>query len=251
MKRDKFEIDYPAEQEIKAEIQTIVAAGLEEKDSFYKHLLKLYQQVGFKHLFHNRTELLFLFFTAIALLAFVAISGQSSMLQTDGQLYSFLFITSPLLYILSCLLSFLRVYEHQTYEVEMVCKWSFYDLTAFKMLMFSFVSLLGNAVIIGIVAPFTGINPLFALLISAVALFLFSSFSLYVVYFLRSRLTKYGFAAGWVVMNLLLAGYSAEFYQLFLSRVPVVIYLLLCVASAGMYVASLKKMIGRKREGVM
>ena len=57
---DKFDIDMPDDLEIKKQVNLILDKGLENKKSFYLYMKEMYKNIGFKNLFHDKAELIFI-----------------------------------------------------------------------------------------------------------------------------------------------------------------------------------------------
>ena len=124
---DRFNIDIPNDFEIKNEINFILDSGLENKVSFYSYIKDMYQKIGFKNLFHDVSELVFVGVLVISILAFSTILGVRNQFITKEKIYTFIFVISPLFYLSTNLFSFINMKENNTYETEMVCKYNLYQ----------------------------------------------------------------------------------------------------------------------------
>ncbi|MDM5314796.1 hypothetical protein QUF49_02255 [Fictibacillus sp. b24] len=251
MDKHKFYVDYPEEREIKNHVQFIVSAGLTKPKSFLQSLSEMYQQLGFRYLFRDATEILFTVSLALCVLIYGIFSLDSS-IQTDD-IYSFIFTLSPVLYFIVASLFLVNALTKNTFAVEMTCKYHVFQLAAFRMLIFSVIALILNSLLIVVVSLlFQSINVLEALLLSSSSLSVFSVLYLYVLQRVKGRYSTYAMMAGWLLVNLLPAFFSQDVYSVFLSHVPVYVYAVVCAASLVLYVNSLKKLIAfRHAEGVL
>src|SRR5690625_2950510 len=111
MNRDQFPVDFPDEHTIHAEIQTIVNKGLKHKETFYAYLRTMVHRIGFKHLFRDMTEILFTAVLATSILLFIIMNAENYLSINDANVYSTIFIFSPLLYLTICILFFVRKTE--------------------------------------------------------------------------------------------------------------------------------------------
>lgn len=243
MRKDQVDIEYPDGEMIEKEIETIVMAGMRPKESFYSQLKKMYKQLGIKYLFRDMTEVVFAVLITMSILTLIGFTAEGYFSVNNGNVYTFIFISSPILYLVICLFSYLKLQQNHTYELEMTFKYNVYQLAAFRMLVFSIICLGLNAGFIFVLtASYPELNFLLAFMISATSLFLFSTVSLFLMMRIRSNLTKYFFTTGWVLVNLLLLAYSKEVYQLWIKHIPIYVYIVLTVACIAVYLKNLKKL---------
>lgn len=243
---DKYEpyIDFPDENTIKAQINTIIAKGVKSPQSFYSYIKNMYNQIGIKNLFHDITEIVFVVLIVLSILVFIAITSRISINIDNGNIYSFIFMFSPVLYLAISSVSFLNTKQKGTYEIEMTCKYNIYQLAAFRMLVFSVFCIIFNISALYLVSAFyQQINFLQAFMISVTSLFLFSTLFLYVFFKIHSKLTIYLVLLGWAILNLAVSIFSTEIYNLFLNKIPIYVYLVVTVTCAYAYINSLKKLI--------
>jgi hypothetical protein len=244
MKKDKLYIDMPDDITIEKEINFIVEKGIKKEESFYLYMKNVYRQVGIKYLFHDASEIIFVTSLVLSLLIFLGLNRGFQMNIRAGSLYVFIMIVSPLLYLLISLVSFISTKEKGMYELEMTCKYSLYQLAAFRMFVFSIICILSNVALVSIlVAKYDEINFLRALIISITSLFLFSTLFIYTIVALRSKLAKYIVIIGWIVINLILSVFSIDVYIKLLTSIPIAVYFIVTVAFMYIYLKKLKKLI--------
>ncbi|BBI31263.1 hypothetical protein [Cohnella abietis] len=250
MDREPFTIDFPDDSIIEAQIKIIVKEGLVAQESFYSYLINMYRQLGFKYLFRDITEIIFALSLGFFVLLFVAFEAHYNPAITSDFVYAYIFILSPLLYLLTSVLFFIQKKNRVNYEVEMVCKYNVYQLAAFRMLAFSLICMILNAALIYfITVSFQQISFFYALMVSTTSLFLFSTAFLYMIIRISSTIAKYGLTIGWVLLNLLLLNFSTELYTLFLSKLPIYVYVVIAVTCFPLYIKHLKKLITFRSTG--
>ncbi|MBP1993635.1 hypothetical protein [Paenibacillus eucommiae] len=248
--QDPFPIDFPDDSTIEAQIKSIVTKGLAPKESFYSYLKNMYGQLGFKYMFRDITEIIFALVLGFLILLFVAIGTHYSLAFRIDAMYSFIFIFSPVLYLITSIIFFIQKKNRVNYEVEMTCKYNIYQLAAFRMLVFSLICMALNAILIYfIMASFHQINFLYALMLSAASLFLFSTAFLYTIIRMSSSIAKYGLTIGWMLLNLLLFTFNTEQYTLFLSSLPIYVYVVIAAVCFFFYIKHLKKLITFRSTG--
>ena len=252
---DKYEpyVDFPDDNTIKSQINTIIAQGLKPKQSFNSYIKNMYKQIGIKNLFHDITELVFAVLSVLSIVVFIAISSSTPRNIDNGSIYSFIFMFSPVLYFVISLVSFINTKQKDTYDIEMTCKFNVYQLAAFRMLVFSVFCIIFNVSVLYLLyAIYKQINFLQAFMISVTSLFLFSTIFLYIIFKIHSRFTICFAIFAWVIINLGVATFSKEIYNMFLNRVPIYVYLIVTVACLCAYIYNLKKLIiFRNNEGVI
>lgn len=253
MDKHEFYIDFPDEATIQQQIDGIIEKGVKPKKTFYSFLKNMYKQIGIRYLFHDLVEIAFVVLIVIVSLIFIIINSQIQMSIDDGSIYTFIFIVSPILYMAVSLIAFVNTRLNNTYEIEMTCKYNLYQLAAFRMFVFSIISIIINSISLGLVTVYhKEINFLQALMLSITSLFLFSTIFLYLIFKIRSSLAKYIMVFVWIFENYEASIYSSEFYNMFLNKIPIFVYLAVVIAFAYAYIGNLKRLITFKNsEGVM
>jgi hypothetical protein len=247
MDREKFQIPMPDDVTIQSEITKIVAATVKQKQSFPSYLRSMYRQVGIRHLFSDRTELVFILFSVAAILSVFLITSNLQRVPAQ-EAYAFIFLISPILFLAFSLYTYANKVLNTTFEVEMACKYNVYQIIAFRMLAFSVVSILINTGAIAIVATmYKDIEFARAFMISITALFAFSILFLYALMKQRTKLVVAATIAGWVFGNLLLRYLDNNFYFNLLADMSLVVYALVLFGSLYFYIKCLKKLIQYKQ----
>lgn len=237
-------IDMPDEKTIKEEIDIIISKGLEPKESFYSYLKNMYRQVGIKYLFRDGLEIVFAILLVFSIFSFTILEGNIYATQNIDGIYAYLFIVSPILYFIMSVLHFIDAKQNKTYEIEMTSKYNIYQISAFRMLVFSIICILFNFIFVYMVAyKYTGINFLKAFIISIASLFIFSVVFLFTMMKFKSKLTKYLIVIGWIVINLALSIFGINFYTKLLNNVSIYTWCAVTMGSVFIYLKNLKKLI--------
>lgn len=247
MNRDKFHIEMPEERKIQSEINHILDRGLSPKESFLSFLKSMYQQVGIRHLFADRLELLFILFSVTSVVILLFIVPDPSFAK-EQKIYSLIFLVSPTLFIAFAIYTYATKMVNGTYEVEMSCKFNVYQVIAFRMLAFSVVSIFVNTITIAlIIARFQDISFMRAMMISITALFVFSIIFLFAMMKRHSMKAVLTTILGWTLINLSLRIADNEIYRDVLVNMPLVIHAIVLVISLCFYAIYLKKLIHFKQ----
>lgn len=251
MSKEKFSIPYPDQSKIDLEVDQIVRAGVKPHQSYYTYFVHLYKGIGWKYLFTNRRDGILITFSALFLLIYL-FNSMAEAAQTEANFYPILFIASPLLYISLSFYDFLHKRHHATYEVEMVTKYNFYQVAAFKMLLFSILAIFVNMVSILFVSVIYEYVHFFkAFLVSTTALFLFSILFLAIIMKKQTGVRASMIILGWSGTNILLNLLPNQAYSHFLLQLPIFVYGLVLTFSLILYFRFLNKLVQIKpAEGV-
>ncbi|MBM7702798.1 hypothetical protein [Metabacillus iocasae] len=252
MKKETWRVDYPDEQTMKTQIREIVAKGVKKPTSFPAHLNEMYKQLGFRYLFHDATDVLFVFFIGLSVLG-LGWFYTADQLYSINQLYSLLFVSSPLLYLLMAVFFLVRASERRTFEVEMTCKYHVFQLAAFRMLVFGLGAIVCNGAVVVILSlVYESLHVLEALCMSMSSLSLFATSFLYVSQKVRKKWGSYGFIGAWLLINVTAAVYSIEVYLVILRHIPIYGYVIVFALCTYAYFLRLKKMMSYQQvKGVL
>ncbi|WP_077302546.1 hypothetical protein [Virgibacillus pantothenticus] len=243
MRNNSKDIPYLDEKSMQREISTIIINGLDPKASFWSYLATIYQQIGFKFMFKDFVEILFtLLISVIIVFAFI-LSAIDYIHVRNVNLYTIVFIWSPMTYMVMAYLFFVNQKQKTTYEVEMTCKYNLLQLAAFRMLMFSVISMIMNGLFIYALMFQHDLNFFYAFLLSSSSLFLFALVFLYVQFHTKTRASKIILLIIWLFSNLLASYYSTSFYLNFLKQIPFYVYGVIAIVAIVFYVKSLKGLL--------
>lgn len=249
MANDKWNIPYPDEWEIERHAARIVQSAFPEKKRFLNEVQEFKNQMGWKYLFPNRSEI---FFTSLLLMLtifglwFMASAKQS----ISPSLYGYVFWVSPLSLVLLIAYAFYEKLEKQTLELEMTTKFTVFQVMAVRMLAFSGISLFLNMTGSFIVAMNFEVEFLRIWFISLTGLFGFSSGLLWFVG--RGNVLRRSiiFTAGWAAINGVWLFAMKEAYVRMIFHLPLVVYAGILVILAGFFFYTFKKAFTRKQEGL-
>ncbi|WP_440896436.1 hypothetical protein ACS127_00085 [Amphibacillus sp. Q70] len=250
MNKEKLTIPLPNEQTIQQQIDHIVASGMKRNESFFTFVKSMYQQVGMRDLFSDRSELIFVFITAMTLLCTFFIRPESA--QADD-LYGFIFLISPALFIALSVFTYANKITNATYEVEMACKYNVYQIIAFRMLIFSVLAILVNSItILFFVMTYDDVQFWRAFMISVTGLFIFSVIFLYTLMKRRTTIAVVMIVMGWTAGNILLRYMNHGLYYNILENIPLLVYGIVLIGCIPLHIHLLKKLINFKQaEGVL
>lgn len=232
----------------KIDIGQIVECGVKTKKSFFKYLKDMVKEIGFKNIFHDKNEVIFITLLVIATITFAMVNISANNADI-ASIYRFIFIISPVLYIVILLFSFFNTKQKGTFELEMICKYNLYQMLALRMFMFSIISTIINTIIILVVFIWReNIEILRAVCISITGLFLFSSIFIYIAVLTKKSISKLLLVIGWVVINIVFYFMNNSIYNKFLIEMPVYIHLIVSLICMIFYIKNLNRFINFRSE---
>ncbi|WP_020615022.1 hypothetical protein [Paenibacillus daejeonensis] len=244
MNKEKLVIPYPDEEGIQNEVERILASSMPPRRSFADYITLMLREVGLRHLFRDWTELTYVSLITISLLALMMTAYGSAASPVPAMTYVLLFTLSPVLYLSIALLFFAGKRDQETYQVEMVCKYNVYQLSALRMLVFGTAAIAVNTVGVGIGSwLLPHLDPIKGWLISMASLLLFGTAFLVFMRQSSGKVMRVLFIAGWLVMNLLLYQFNEFFYTVILNRIPLLGYAIWIVACGWYFVRCVRMLV--------
>lgn len=237
----KFEVEMPTEIEIKNQIDYIIDIALKKKTNFFSYLTKMIKELGLKNIFFNPVEIIQALSITTLYILLIRISFDIGKSTNKDLLYSIVFMVSPMFYILVNLFSLVKIKENNMYEIEMTCKYDIYQLISLRMLIFSFISIVFNSIII--IGLSNYIDVFRGIMISLSSLLLFSVISLYIFLNTKFIFLRFLFCILWIVLNLLLFKFNYTNYLNLLNLIPNIVYIAVIIVAGYMYLQNIKKLI--------
>lgn len=216
--------------------------GLERKNE--SHMLpvakEFLKRMGIKGLFCGIVDVV-----AVSMIISVCIFiGICIYLRRDSEyVYSMAFIFSPTLYACIFGLAYVKEMQINTISVQMSCRFTFYHVLLFRMLLNSGLAIAFNLIYICTFNSLFDMNPVKALALSFSSLMLFSVMMLKA---LKRKNKLAGFAetvAVWFGVNILAFNGVRDLYMGFIDQIPFSASVLAAFLFGTFYCRELKKMI--------
>ena len=249
MNKERFKVPDLDEQTIRIQIDKIISIGVKPKQSFPSYLKSMMQQVGLRHIFSDRLEITFITLLVTMMIGWMVFLPYYSEIH---DMYGYIFLLSPILFLVLSIFTYVRKTQNHTYDVEMACKYNVYQIIAFRMLVFSVFSIVLNTIAVAILAiQYEEIQFMRAFLLSTTALFLFSILLLFALMKRRTTAIVVSTVIGWTIGNLVLQSANVQLYNDLLMKTPNVVYAVVLLAIVLMYLRHVKNLIHfRQTEGV-
>lgn len=238
-------------EDLEMNIEDILDKGLKEKQGFFKFLKVVKNELGFKNIFIDKSELLFIGSIFVITITFFGLQFNNSI---DGDMefiYKFKtynFIVAPIIYFVICSYSFINSKLNRTYEIQATCKYNFYNITAIRMFVFSIISMLVNTfIILAMFLTKRNFNFIETFIISATSLFIFSVLYIFTLIYLKKTLFKYMIIIMWIIGSIIVfLNFNNYFGKLFLDM-PIYIHLIISLICLIGYTKNLVKLMNVKR----
>ena len=219
-------------------IATIITKGLTLPVSTHVFLREMWRVLGCRVIFLDIIPALLVSFV-VALGYITIISLKLSLLQTGGNIYSVLFLFSPVLF-LSLTLS-TEVIEHYggIYEIKMTSKYTIRQITAFRLLSFALVGMVSTilgSVIFSLTLETLQFVQLFSLTMAS--LFLCSLLTIYIM-----RRLHGGWYLGpliWTNIGILPMLLFHENWERLLSNLPPVVTVAVATVACALFLREIK-----------
>ena len=164
-------------------------------------------------------------------------------------LYGLVFLFSPLLYQILCLLSIWKEKQTNTYDVKMVCRYTVHHLSALRMLVFSCIAILANLIIVLMLERQLSITLFMQLILASISsLFLYAVISIALL--IKSRKVNYSYLLlpVWILFHVLLLYKGGRVYEAFIGYVPITVHVVVGVVMIIVYLRYLSVLLTKKIE---
>lgn len=216
--------------------------GLERKDESNMLLVakEFCERLGIRGLFYGIVDVI-----AVSVMITIGVLTVVGLfLRLDPQyVYSMVFIFSPTLYAGIFCLAYVKETQINTINVQMSCRYTFFHVLLFRMLLNSGLAIVFNLIYICTLNRLFDMNPVKALALSFSSLMLFSVMLLKAM---RSRNRFWCLAQTcmvWFGANLLAFNSIRDLYVGFIDRIPFSVLIVAAVLFCAFYYGELKKMI--------
>lgn len=232
-------------------IEGILDKGLKEKPGFFKFLMSANKELGFNNIFNDKSELIFIALILSITVIFFGIRFNKSMSSDADFIYKFKaynFTVSPIIYFIICSYSFINSKLNGTYEIQATCKYSFYNITAIRMFVFSIVSVLINmSIILSMYLLKRNFYVIDMFIVSAASLFIFSVLYILILIYFKKSMYKYFALLGWFLVSIITIFKVNNYWVKLFLDMPLYIHLLITITFIVVYMKNITKLMKVKR----
>lgn len=237
--------------DLEINMDEILDKGLKGKESFFAYLKAIRRELGFKYIFHDKSELIFIMILLVVAFSFFGLqfnTSNRSEIYFAYRLKVYTFSTAPIFYFFICSYSFISSKVHGIYELQATCKYNFYNITAIRMFIFSIVAMAVNTLIIVMMFLVKrNFNVMEIIIVSISALFIFSTLYILILIKFKGRSYKYLIMSLWLSLPMVMVLDVTNKPIKLLDEIPLYIHLIITFITSVIYIKNLRKLIKVKR----
>lgn len=238
-------------EDIEDNIDDILNKGLKGKQGFFSFLKSAKRELGFRNIFNDRSELIFIGIIFTITVILFGLSFNMSISSDNDFIYKFKaynFTVAPIIYFIICSYSFINSKLNRTYEIQATCKYNFYNITAIRMFAFSIVAIVTNTIVIlTMYLTKRNFNFFDTFIVSASSLFIFSVIYILILIYLKKPMYKYLVLILWILGSVItVCNVGNNLVKMFLEM-PLYIHLLITITLIVVYFKNLTKLMKVKR----
>jgi len=238
-------------ENIEDNIENILDKGLKEKQGFFSFLKSANKELGFRNIFNDKSELIFIGLIFVITVIFFGLRFNESISTDIDFTYKFKvynFTAAPIVYFMICSYSFVSSKLNGTYEVQATCKYNFYNITAIRMFIFSIISILVNmSIILTMFLTKRNFSFIDTFIVSATSLFIFSVLHISILIYLKKSVYKYLAIIGWFLISIIIFSKLSTYWVKLFLDMPLYIHLLISIVFIIVYIKNLTKLMKVKR----
>lgn len=236
----------PNKREKDISIEYILNNGLSKPKSLRCYLREIYRTLGPCYVFMNTAQAIII--SAIAAAAFSLFYPLSH----EQNIYSTLFACAPVFFM--CIVMFTEAIERtgEMYELKMTLKYTIQQITAFRILCFSFLGTISCILMSFYFSRLTiAFNFLKAFSVSLCSLFICALLTIFIMEHFNHRWIYFSAMFVWIIISLLPSWIFGQAWELFLSNIPVAITILVAIVVYSLFLLETKKFMTHKREVIL
>lgn len=233
----------PDQREKNISIEYVLNNGLSKPKSLLHYLREIYCTLGSRYVFMNTAWAIII--SAIAATAFILFYPLSH----EENIYSTLFACAPVFFI--CVVMFTESIERtgEMYELKMTFKYTIQQVTAFRILCFSFLGTISCMIISFFFSRLpVSFDFVKAFSVSLCSLFICALLTIFIMEHFNRTGVYFSAMFAWIIISLLPSWIFGQTWELFLSDIPVAITTLIAIVIFYLFLLEIKKIMICKRE---
>lgn len=242
-----MEIKYPSDTQIKSAVAGICEKSIKKPETFFGFLKNMTSVLGIKNIFCGVYDAILISFVLFIGLLIMLVSQLKYIDLSYDNIYMIVFALTPVFFIILYLLTHIKEHTDGAYKLKMTCKYTVNHLLAYRMFVFSILSVLFNTIYIFTLSIKTDINFFAMICISMSALFIFSTVLISVILRFNSILSPIMLSLLWIVMNLLTFFTNGSFYGKLIKNTPIYVWIIICIICIAIYLKKLSILSGKRR----
>lgn len=229
-----LDVEYPKEETIVREKTIILDSVFVERKSIIERWKDTYLGPGLKVIFYQCGNS-----WLIGIMVYLLVIGSCIGLQNVAKYREFLpLMASPILYLTFSVISYWSEEQNEVIELKQTMKYSFSYLISLRMFWVSVISVLMNLALFSV---FLKVEIWSVGAISVTSMFLFSVISLYCYQCFGNYYHIFALAGIWLILCNIFAQTGVWMHQFLFNTIPLVVHVLVAVASFVGYLMFIRK----------
>lgn len=242
-----MKIEYPTNEQIEKSVGVICDEGIRKKDTLFSFLKDMTLNLGIKNIFYGVHDVMVISLVITCAAYSLFLFSINNLPGAEEKIYLFSFAFAPFMFALLFFLNFAKEKSSDTFIIKMTCKYSFFYLLAYRMFVFSLLSVAANSLYILVLFSDFRISFVTVISLSLSSLFVYSLLLIAMLIKFSTVIPIIALSVLWVGADLLLYVYSKDFLMRILKSVPLFVWMIIVAGAAILYFASLPKLISKRR----
>lgn len=242
-----MKIEYPTNEQIEKSVEIICREGIEKRDTIFSFLKNMTFNLGIKNIFYGVYDVMLISLIVTGAVYTLFFFWVNNLPNAEEKIYLFSFTFAPFMFALLFFLNFAKERTSDTFIIKMTCKYSFLHLLAYRMFVFSLLSVVVNSLYILVLFSDFKISFVTVISLSLSALFVYSLLLIAMLIKFSTVKPVIAFSVLWIAADILFYVYSKEFLMGFLKSVPLFVWIIIVAGAAILYFTSLPKLISKRR----
>lgn len=241
-------IEYPTNEQIKKSVENICNEGIKKRDTVFSFIKNMTLNLGFKNIFYGVYDVMLIAVLITGAVYSIFYLYIDSLPGAEEKIYLFSFTFAPFMFSFLFFLNFAKEKSSDTFIIKMTCKYSFVYLLAYRMFVFSLLSVAANTVYILVLFADYKISFVTVISLSLSSMFIYSLLLIFLLIKFSSVKPVIALSVLWVAADILLYVYSGDLLMGILKSVPLFVWMIIVVCASILYFNALPKLISKRRK---
>ena len=242
-----MKIEYPTNEQIEKSVGIICNEGMEKRDTIFSFLKNMTLNLGIKNIFYGVYDVMLISLLVTCAVYSLFFFSINNLPNAEEKIYLFSFTFAPFMFALLFFFNFAKERTSDTFIIKMTCKYSFLHLLAYRMFVFSLLSVVANSLYILVLFSDFKVSVVTIISLSLSALFVYSLLLIAMLIKFSTVKPVIAFSVLWIAADILLYVYLKDFLMGFLKSIPLFVWMIIVAGAAILYFTSLPKLISKRR----
>lgn len=240
-------IEYPTDEQIKESVKTICNEGIKKQDTVFSFIKNMTINLGLKNIFYGVYDVMLIALLLTGTIYSVFLFSVNNLPDAEERIYLFSFTFAPFMFALLFFLNYAKEKSSDTFIIKMTCKYSFFHLLAYRMFVFSLLSVIVNSFYIFVFFGDFKISFVTVISLSLSALFVYSLLLIALLIKFSTVKPAVILSVLWIAADIILFICSKDFLIRLIKSVPLFVWAIIVLCTAILYFKSLPRLISKRR----